>query len=53
MVRGSPACAVPLERIVIDRTHDQLRESALMTGGAQIHRVDGSPKAIPINPDMR
>jgi hypothetical protein len=35
---------------VIDRTHDQLRESALMTGSAQIHRVDGSPKAIPIKP---
>jgi hypothetical protein len=39
--------------MVIDRTDDQLRESALMTGSAQIHRVDGSPKAIPTNPDMR
>jgi hypothetical protein len=43
----------PLERIVIDRTDDQLRESALMTGSAQIHRAGGSPKASPINPDMR
>jgi hypothetical protein len=43
----------PLEPIVIVHTHDQLRESALMTGSAQIYRVEGSQKAIPNNPDLR
>jgi hypothetical protein len=38
---------------VIVHTHDQLRESALMTGSAQIYRVEGSQKAIPNNPDLR
>jgi len=36
---------------VIDRIHDQLRESALHLKIEPIHRAGGSLKAIQTNPD--